>query len=339
MLLSNCIVGADDSEDDENVYVTPTSNTITNELTNKDNVISFLLPDVITECIPGAGSICSSKNTIKSISSELNIHSKTPEAIMDSAKKTLNCKTEKCVLYKLSDTIETAKIDLETRFKPHGPLDTTLLDNNVIDKVNSQWGVLYDDYYPYNFNMKNYAEYSFRSGHTVHKPDSLAVINFDMLYNGTLGKKYKCCGCIINSDVYQGSGKHWMALFADARSKVWTIEFFNSSGNSPAAEWVNWMMKTKNIMETIIEDNKLKNKVRIIKVTNVRHQQSKSECGVYSLFYLWARINKVPPEYFANPVPDQFMFEFRHHLFDNDLIGDRFDWDQYKKKTNIKWEI
>jgi catalase len=134
-----------------------------------------------------------------------------------------------------------------------------------------------------------------------------------------------------------------MVLFADVRETRYTVEFFNSSGNSPDAEWVNWMVKTKAGIENLIEKGVLPKKdVEILKVSNIRHQKSKSECGLYALFYIWMRLNGVPPEYFATtPVPDQHMFEFRQHLF-NDRKRQpsikKFHWETYRGQVNIKWE-
>ncbi len=121
-----------------------------------------------------------------------------------------------------------------------------------------------------------------------------------------------------------------------------SVEFFNSSGNAPAPEWVNWLEKTRVIMENIADNQHIKNyKVSVIKVTSIRHQKSKSECGLYSLFYIWARLNDVPVEYFTtNPIADQLMFEFRQHLFDDPQHKSLkvFDWDKYKNTVKIEWE-
>jgi hypothetical protein len=125
-----------------------------------------------------------------------------------------------------------------------------------------------------------------------------------------------------------------MALFADARnSDRWTVEFFNSSGNAPAPEWVSWLVKTKAGMELILDREKKKIPVEIMKVSSIRHQQSRSECGLYSLFYIWARLHNIPPEYFMeNPIPDQLMFEFRQHLFEDPKrkTVKKFDWTAYR---------
>ena len=59
------------------------------------------------------------------------------------------------------------------------------------------------------------------------------------------------------------------------------------------------------------------------------------------MFYTWARLNGIPANYFLeNVVPDQMMFEFRHHLFNNDSVtpGEKFDFAQFAKKVRVKWD-
>jgi len=101
------------------------------------------------------------------------------------------------------------------------------------------------------------------------------------------------------------------------------------------------MYGVRDDMRAIACDENIRNPcIEIIRTTKVKHQKSKSECGVYSLFYVWARLNGVPPEKFtANIVPDELMFEFRQHIFaGSSMQGGKFDWDEYQKKVNIKWE-
>jgi hypothetical protein len=129
---------------------------------------------------------------------------------------------------------------------------------------------------------------------------------------------YKTAGCIINSDNYQGSGKHWMALFVDTRSSPMTVEFFNSSGNYPVKQWSDWMHKTK-------DDLAPKGKVKIVNVAGLQHQRSKTECGVYSLYYIWSRLNGISPEAFQKiKVDDELMFEFRQHLFSDPEFNQKY---------------
>lgn len=312
----------------------------------KDETITNLIPENISECAlylnkpPGAP--CMSSDTIAMIGSALNINGNN---IVEEAKAKLNCENERCVLGKLTNQLgeERVRREINLYLKVKGPTNSQLLSNVHIDSTLRQWTKPYPMFFPYNFNMLNYASYAYEDGYILHHPDTLATILFSDLYFGEVnGTKYKCCACVINSDTYQGDGKHWMALFADARSNDrWTVEFFNSSGNSPAPEWVSWLEKTKNAMELIVEKEKNKPRIEILKVSSIRHQQSRSECGLYSLFYIWARLHGVAPEYFMNnPISDQLMFEFRQHLFEDPSrrAVKRFVWSDYKKTVNIEWE-
>lgn len=316
---------------------------IVTDTVSKDQVISSLIPDTVSECSlcveRAPGDPCTSAPTIKSIGTVLGVDGTNAE-IMSSAKATLKCETEKCVLTKLAPRIgdDVARREIVGRLKVAGPTCSKLLSNVNIDDVMAQWGIHYADFYPYHFNMRNYASYSFVDGRTIHEPDTLATVLFRDLYTGEHnGVKHRCCACVINTDVYQGEGKHWMALFADARGETWTVEFFNSSGNAPAPEFASWLVKTKNAME----DLNPKSNPQIVKASPVQLQMSKSECGVYSLFYIWARLHNVPASYFSNGgIPDQLMFEFRQHLFDDPTRPsvEVFDWDKYCTTTKITWE-
>lgn len=314
----------------------------------KDPVTQKLIPDQISECAlylgKKPGETCVTDTMAKSIGLTIGV-SGDSEKIMETAKGKLGCNTEICVLGKLESKLgqNAVKSEIKKTMKVNGPTSTKLLSNSDIDSTLQQWALRFTDFFPYNFNMINYASYSFHNGDIHNRPDSLATILWRDLYSGEFdGRKYRCCGCVINSDKYQGGGKHWMSLFADARNpRRWTVEFFNSSGNAPAPEWINWLVKTRDQMEQIAEQEHKKVKVEIIKVCQIRHQHSRTECGVYSLFHIWARLNNQPPEYFIKkPVPDQLMMEFRQHLFADPkkpFIGE-FNFSDYAKHTKIEWE-
>jgi hypothetical protein len=243
-----------------------------------------------------------------------------PEAISSTG-----CDSEKCAV---SAGLAAARVGrqrceaiLTTYYKVDGPTDTKLLSNVNIDAVMRQYAVRFRDFYAYNFNMVDYAKYSFIDGEIVHQPDSLATVTYEDM--NAMGKR--CCGCIVNSDVYEGPGKHWMALFADWRGPEPTVEFFNSSGNAPAPEFANWMAKMHLAMGG-----------RCFNVTAIRHQHTTTECGVYALFYVFCRLTGVPASQFeTEPIPDQAMFEFRQHLFKG---GAEFDYAAFRAKNKIDWE-
>ena len=311
-----------------------------------DAVTSNLVPGVVSECslssMSGNGAPCMRTPMLAKVGAIVGA-SGSPAQILEVAKAKTNCTTERCVLGTLAPQLgeENVRQEVSSQLKVKGPTDGALLSNIDIDSVMQQWGAKWRDFYPHKFNMVNYARYSFRDGRVVTDSDSLAKISFADLFN----RGFRTCACVINTDTYQGPGKHWMALFADARSTnpsiPWTVEFFNSSGNAPQPEYVNWMEKTRSQMEEIVSIGGTSIPIKVIKVAHHRHQNSRSECGLYALFYIWARLNKVSYEYFQkNSVPDSNMFEFRQHLYDdpNRPTVRVFDWAQYQKNTKIEWE-
>lgn len=276
-----------------------------------DLTIDALIPHEQTECaiIVGNAPVCSASAVVAKIATAVATPATEPLAVMTDAKKATGCETERCVLENLESSLgsETVKKTITERLKVDGPRGIALLSNDHIDKTLQQWRVKWPRFYAYNFNMRNYAMQSFRNGRIVDRPDSLATVDWT-----DINPKYNCAGCVINADLYSGGGTHWMALFLDARGPQRSVEFFNSSGNSPGPEWVSWLCKMKNQME----DGAPAPEVSIVKVARFRHQHSTTECGVYALFYIWSRLNGVPAQYWLdNPVPDQVMFEFRQHLF------------------------
>jgi hypothetical protein len=377
----------------------------------KDSIIENLIPNEITECAlylqKKVGEPCSTDETINKIAETLEINGD-PNEIISAAKTSLGCNTEKCVLESLRDKIgsERVKAEINTRFKLVGPNGIELLSNFDIDDTLMQWTCKWKKFFPYNFNMINYASYSLDYGHVINKPDTLATISFSDLYYGKIKKehkyekitrdetdkyakviygdiaktglknkssnadssvlfaaidgqngavdiasdipRYNCGGCVINSDKYQGRGKHWMALFFDARGDEWSVEFFNSGGNGPAPEWINWVLKTCEQMKDVAAENGRRVNITPVRSSSIRHQHSKTECGLYSLFYIYARLCGVPYSYFhKNPIPDQLMFELRQHLFaapgghkgieiQNGVP--KFNFDKYKNEIKIEWE-
>ena len=56
--------------------------------------------------------------------------------------------------------------------------------------------------------------------------------------------------------------------------------------------------------------------VATVAVTDVDHQESQTECGIYALYYIRRRLEGTPIEFFREQiVPDAAMTAFRAHLF------------------------
>lgn len=315
----------------------------------KDAVIASLIPEGVSECEiatgVGPGKSCVTQHTTKVLAKKYDLEGD-PDAIMEGAKKATKCSSQACVLSHLD-----AEISLREwpRLRIKGPTDNALLSNFDVDNKLRQWSAKWPGFFPYNFNMLNYRDYSFvcsegsnrgnsGSGNDTQcsvkkSPDTLYTIKFDDL------KSYTHAGCVINTDTYQGQGKHWMALFLDIPGG--SIEFFNSSANPPQAEFADWLIRMKD------QASAAGVKLNINNVCRIRHQHSRTECGVYSLFYIYARLNGVPFDYFLKtPVRDQHMFEFRQHLYtsatqsayiENNVMP-VFSWNAYKKVVSLKWE-
>jgi hypothetical protein len=265
--------------------------------------------------------ICSSNSVLESIKKYINKKDISHEQALNIAKEGLKCKTETCILThpnfrnfvatKAPEIVEAINKDLHLKFKPPGPkFGVKLLNNFNIDNVLLSWAREFDDFHPCPFVMIDFDSYhnKFREINLAHLIEGTEFY-VDPIY-GKTSRVFNCFGCILNTDVSTGPGKHWVTIFVDLRGKKWTIEYFNSSGNPPCYEVVKWMIKQKKFLEKLNKD------VEDVSVTNLVHQKSMTECGAYALYYIRARLEKNPYTYFAtNYVHDGIVNKFRSHCF------------------------
>jgi hypothetical protein len=243
---------------------------------------------------------------------------------LDGAKQTLKCDSESCVVShptfqkfaiknKIASNSELEE-NLDTRFKIEGPRNSTAwLSNYDIDKTLEDWAFKFEDFFPCPFAMIDFD----RMGDPLHRYNMHDIYNGKHKKNTIMGTVKLPCrtfGCAINTDVTAGKGKHWMALFVDMRgSEVWTIEFFNSTGAPPQKSIVNWMKKTKDDLDSKLD---FKPDAEICIVSSLEHQESNTECGLYTLFYIRARLENIPyARFLEQEIPDENMIEFRKHCF------------------------
>lgn len=297
----------------------------------KDNTTSKLVPHLVSECSlirgrPTSGT-CLSDEAIKFLAEKTGLdHMKSSnEQVIEQIRKRYEVREDRELLKLLPKDMANKEY---TFFKLEGQTGTKLLSNVDIDSILEQWHMHWPKFYAYNFNMLNYTEYNFHNGRVHQGPDTLATVDPRELFD-----VYNCAACVINSDKYQGQGEHWMALFADNRDpNNATVEFFNSSGRGPVPEWCSWMNRVARALET------RNGKRPTIMASNIIQQESMTECGLYSLFYIWARLNGVPADYFMETrVPDELMFEFRSHLYVTERTG-MFNFDDFAKTHTIKWD-
>ena len=184
---------------------------------------------------------------------------------------------------------------IEQYFLPRGPRDMIngkwpWLSNHDIDTVLNRLVVCYPDFQNIGFQMIDFKTHG-------------TLYNYQ--FAEQLKKDKKRFGVVINTDVSSGNGIHWFCMFYDfSSSDVLNIEFFNSSGRGP----------TKEIQELI---NKLSGEYKVKTYINrTAHQKKDSECGVYALFYIWARLKNISiDKLFNHIIKDEQMEQFRKYLF------------------------
>lgn len=216
-----------------------------------------------------------------------------------------------------SADIRTIDEELDENFKPVGPKKCCKLFSNFnIQDALKMINKKYPNCYIHPCNMINFQEY----GDTLSKTDP----------NEYFKNGINCFACVMNTDVNTGKGKHWIAIFGDFRqSKLHTIEFFNSTGNGPGSvnEKINAAGQRGDIYALLMDylDDLAKKcesisgvQTRSIITTDVNnpHQKSHTECGPYSVYYIYKRLEGTPYKYFRdNRVPDDIATQFRSVLF------------------------
>jgi hypothetical protein len=214
--------------------------------------------------------------------------------------------------------------ELELRFKARGPRDSLeLLSNYNLDETLQRWGRVFPEFFPCPFAMMDFDN----NGDYFGEASLPAILEGRVAADlGTerARRPFTCFGCIVNTDTSSGPGKHWVAVFVDCRpsgAEPWTVEYFNSAGRPPPKPMVKWMERTATrLAEYRTSKTGLPAPggaaVKTVAVTNVDHQESQTECGLYALFYIRRRLEGASYHTFEDQVvPDAAMTAFRTHVF------------------------
>lgn len=240
-------------------------------------------------------------------------------------------KKELCILETIKNDNDNEKIKKNINkhiinyFKPVSKkLDKNYWINNTeIDNIQHQLLLHFPNYYYsyiHMFDLKMFKPQSinlFDEGKYI-KP--ITDINFsDELKNkSTLNynKDLKYYGIVCNTDTSSGSGIHWFCIFIDFTLNPIQIEYFNSSGYDIKND--NYGKEFKKFFLNLADDITINYKpCKFIKVTDIEHQRSDTaNCGSYSLYYIWKRLNGTPSNYFnSNKILDEDMEKFRKFLW------------------------
>lgn len=113
---------------------------------------------------------------------------------------------------------------------------------------------------------------------------------------------------VLNLDESSKPGSHWVAIYIDSQTN--TIEYFDSLARKPIKNIKNILKIIKKSFETHY------NKHFKIYYNNIKHQGFDSECGVYVVYYIIARIFNYSIQDINNNIKDsQSIAEFRRYIF------------------------
>ncbi len=219
------------------------------------------------------------------------------------------------------------------------------LNNTEIDNVMSQFRIRYKGFAhgfihmcdlqafePSNLNAFDYPVFSvhdtdfaeeFRHSMTALKKIDRPNASFMPKLSTHGDSPLTSYGIVCNTDSSKGSGQHWFSVFIstdqvdpDDSSKPWIrIELFNSAGGGCSYKAFNEFWQRT----AIAIANATGLRCTFDTITTIQHQSSDTgNCGSYSLFYIYARLNHCMPGEFDNPkkpITDQSMLKFRSICF------------------------
>jgi hypothetical protein len=256
-----------------------------------------------------------------------------PIKIWWALKNQLSCQKEDCWLEQLPDVAMKAQIK-RFIFAPKQP---------------PEWRSNPDEWLT-NYDIENVAK-QYEAGYPEFKMIGPTMIDFDTRLPEEGGKcvledlcrfdlarfiraKRTKIGIVFNLDRHDQSGSHWVSAFIDVPNKF--IFFFDSADNPiPPEIWKEKVGKGEKVplVNRIIEQGKQLSTPIHFKFYNNRghsHQQSNTECGMYSLFFIITMLTAETPftrgklsvkkriDMFKNKrIPDKTVFGYRKLYFND----------------------
>lgn len=204
-----------------------------------------------------------------------------------------------------------------TNYSVPGPKNTKeWVSSENINHSMFQWSNEFKYFAGLNYHMIDFMDHklhnTFQCTDWLNKGFNIDVLNYtnadtEKSYSVNKKTKVKYSGFVCNTDNHNGRGEHWFSVFLDMRGAIWTLEFFDSQYTGVYPE----IRKFFEMMKDIYKD-----KISLIYVSSFMHQHSETECGVYSLYYIYSRIHNKSFKHFRHVrVSDEEMYEFRKLLF------------------------
>jgi len=223
-------------------------------------------------------------------------------------KNKTRCKTERCWIEKAPIDEQLKKKLLKEYFRPTLPDEwlkkpTDWLDSNQINMVMKQ----YEETYPF-FKYYGALPIDFSAPDPYDKDaakqnkcleDAVCKINLKELLNQGI----KMLGFVYNLDPSNKGGSHWMAGFTDIPAR--RCYYFDSYGMKPPPQIARFMRSLT------LQDPKMK-----LEFNHRRFQYGKSECGMYSMYFLIRMIGREPFKVFCRRAPsDKEMISLRKWMY------------------------
>lgn len=249
------------------------------------------------------------------------------------------CTDDECILTKVNMPVAVEeRIKREALKTKADSLDGNYWMNNTeIDTCMSQMRKQYPGFahtFIHMSDMKSFSPSNINSFDYMVKP--LKEINLAECLKCAINKQPSCpelstegnvplksIGSIFNTDRSTGSGQHWFAVYISTDTKdpqnpsqpLILIEVFNSSGMDINSKDFQKFWEEQRLQ--IAQKTGCRCEYRL--VSTIPHQRDDTgNCGSYSLFYIYSRLNRARPEEFNVPgkkLLDETMQKFRSVMF------------------------
>lgn len=251
-------------------------------------------------------------------------------------KERLACKKEDCLLDQLGDSVMKTRIR-RFIFAPKKPPEwksnpDEWLSNYDIEDVAKQYEVSHPE-----FKMIGPTTIDF----DTRLPEEGGKCVLEDLCKFDLARFIKAkrtkIGIVFNLDKHDQSGSHWVSLFIDIENKF--IFFFDSADNAiPPEIFIDDKnnnkidnKKSPPLVNRIIEQGKEQGiDFTFYNNRGNQHQESNTECGMYSLFFIITMLTRETPFtkgvlsvdecrdlFLEKRVPDKTVFGYRRLYFNN----------------------
>lgn len=198
---------------------------------------------------------------------------------------------------------------LRVSIKPEGDVEgNTWVDSSQIVRVLNSWRIYINpkinNFYPMGFATLDFMTCSNSFNNRVKNLTLTKLIK----------KKYLTAAAIINTDNCNGGGEHWFPIFIDLRKDVISLEYYNSVKKKMPNQICEYF---NNLRNSYIQSGGTR-KVKICSMLSDEHQNKNSECGIYSLFYIYSRLEGISGEEIVSySLPDDHVHKLRKVLFYN----------------------